>query len=364
MKPKMCFKLLLDLAMTILFVLLMDFQFTGIEIHEIIGLAICGLFFFHNVLNFKWIKAVTSRFFDKRLPVLTKLSYVLNFLLLICVTLIGLSGIFISESLFTNISVGNRDLWITIHRSSAYLGFVLISVHIGFHWKMIMNGMKKMLHIEESNVFRRVFAIIAVILIVFAGIKSSLDHSILSKIFALSSVNSDTNGIAYNNTVTTSDSSSQASTQTKSNIISVSTNTDTDAQSLDNYLDSLTCTGCHRRCSLLYPQCSKGERQAQQAEQKYESTVSSQESDSTTAEDSVISKDSVTSENSSTTEDASTSSDRASSENNSSATDDSSTNTTTQEENSFLNLVGEFLPIMGLYIAGTHYLLKFTHLTK
>ena len=49
-----------------------------------------------------------------------------------------------------------------------------------------------------------------------------------------------------------------------------------DTPTLEEYLKSLTCRGCGRRCSLLTPQCRKGENFANQAKTEYYSTYGEQ----------------------------------------------------------------------------------------
>lgn len=49
-----------------------------------------------------------------------------------------------------------------------------------------------------------------------------------------------------------------------------------DTPTLEEYLKSLTCKGCGRRCSLLTPQCRKGENFANQAKTEYYSTYGEQ----------------------------------------------------------------------------------------
>ena len=49
-----------------------------------------------------------------------------------------------------------------------------------------------------------------------------------------------------------------------------------DTPTLEEYLKSLTCKGCGRRCSLLTPQCRKGDNFANQAKTEYYSTYGEQ----------------------------------------------------------------------------------------
>ena len=49
-----------------------------------------------------------------------------------------------------------------------------------------------------------------------------------------------------------------------------------DTPTLEEYLKSLTCRGCGRRCSLLTPQCRKGDNFANQAKTEYYNTYGEQ----------------------------------------------------------------------------------------
>lgn len=76
-------KLILDAVMAIVLALLYNKRVLGMAFHEIAGIAICGLFIIHKLLNRKWIAAVTRSLFSRQTPVRQKLSWVLDFLLLL-----------------------------------------------------------------------------------------------------------------------------------------------------------------------------------------------------------------------------------------------------------------------------------------
>ena len=69
----------LDLLMAVTFVLFFNKQVLGgLTFHEIAGLAIAVAFFTHVLLNWQWVKKVTVKLFDRRLPRRTKFGYFLN----------------------------------------------------------------------------------------------------------------------------------------------------------------------------------------------------------------------------------------------------------------------------------------------
>jgi hypothetical protein len=57
-----------------------------------------------------------------------------------------------------------------IHKSAAFLSLALISIHIGLHWAMIMQMIKKALKLKRYSKVRMVLTRIATISIVLARI--------------------------------------------------------------------------------------------------------------------------------------------------------------------------------------------------
>ena len=68
-------KFSIDLVMGITFVLFFNKRVLGgLTFHEIAGLLIAVVFFTHIILNWKWIKNVTLKLFDRKLPLRAKFS--------------------------------------------------------------------------------------------------------------------------------------------------------------------------------------------------------------------------------------------------------------------------------------------------
>lgn len=141
MKPKMKFKMFVDLIMTILLLFLMAYQVTGETAHEWLGMGMFCLFLAHNILNFRWYKNL----FKGKYTVLRILQTAVN--LLVFLSMIGLmvSGIMMSRHVFAFLSVGGSMSFARIlHLAASYWGFALMSMHLGLHWGMVM-GMARRL---------------------------------------------------------------------------------------------------------------------------------------------------------------------------------------------------------------------------
>lgn len=134
------FKFFLSLCLTIVMLLLMDPRsFYGLGFHEWAGLIIGLFFIIHKLLNWSWIKKITITFF-RRAPGRARLNYVLDLLLLAGMVLMILSGIAISRTIdFSWLRLGGSGIfWRVMHTSSSYITLTLFGIHLGLHWKWVL----------------------------------------------------------------------------------------------------------------------------------------------------------------------------------------------------------------------------------
>lgn len=137
-------KKLLDILMIVLLLFLMLYLKTGQTIHEILGITIIISFLFHHIFNINWYKSFLKRKFSS----IKKIFIGINFLLLIDILLIALSGLTMSRLIpylnFMSMSIARQ-----LHIFSAYWGFILMGIHLGMHLQTIILPIKKVL--EEKN---------------------------------------------------------------------------------------------------------------------------------------------------------------------------------------------------------------------
>lgn len=128
-------KVIIDFLMTVLLLLLMAFQITGQEFHEWFGAGMLVLFLAHNILNFKWYKSLCRG----KYSIIRVMRLVVNFAVLFSMLCLAYSGIIMSHYVFDFVSVsGQMALARQMHMAASYWGFVLMSVHLGFHWGMVV----------------------------------------------------------------------------------------------------------------------------------------------------------------------------------------------------------------------------------
>jgi len=114
----------------------------GLTFHEIAGIAIGVFIILHKVLNRAWIQGVTKKFFSPKLPVRTRVAYIIDILLLSAVLVIIVTGILMSKVLFAGIL--NVHLNVSgLHKSVSYIALMLIGVHIGLSWNRVVRSLKQ-----------------------------------------------------------------------------------------------------------------------------------------------------------------------------------------------------------------------------
>ena len=180
MKTKMKIKISVDFLMTMLLILLMAYQITGQELHEWIGMGMLILFVAHNLLNVKWYGGL---FKGKYRPVRI-IQTMVNACLLIDMLCLGFSGAVMSRHVFAVFQInGPMATARNMHMSASYWSFVLISIHIGLHWSMILGKLRKLMNGETKNKIIIWILRAAAALIAGYGLYLFLDKNIISYMF-------------------------------------------------------------------------------------------------------------------------------------------------------------------------------------
>ncbi|GAB4423443.1 MAG: DUF4405 domain-containing protein [Anaerolineae bacterium] len=119
-------------------------HFTGMAIHEWLGIAFGAAIIMHLLLHWQWLVAVTRRFLSN-VPWQARLNYILNLFLFIDVTIIILSGLMISREALPSLglSLASSGAWKGLHHLTANLSLALIGLHVALHWQWIANAVKR-----------------------------------------------------------------------------------------------------------------------------------------------------------------------------------------------------------------------------
>lgn len=140
MKQKQKIKICVDLLMTVLLLCLMAYQITGQELHEWFGAGMLVLFLLHNALNVKWY----GHLFKGKYTPLRIVQTIVNLGVFTAMLCLGFSGIILSRHVFATLPIkGPMATARAMHLAASYWGFVLMSIHAGFHWGMILGIARK-----------------------------------------------------------------------------------------------------------------------------------------------------------------------------------------------------------------------------
>lgn len=162
-------KIVIDILMTVAFILLMCNQVTGVFAHEILGISVIILFVIHQILNINYYKQLFKGKYNK----LRTAYVIINSLLLIMMIIMIISAILISQYTFKFLNLSNDSLGRELHIISTYMIYMLIGLHIGMHYNSIIK-MKK-----ENKTILNIF--ICLYALVF-GIQGFIKKEFLTKL--------------------------------------------------------------------------------------------------------------------------------------------------------------------------------------
>ena len=152
MNTKAKLRTAVDAVMIILLMLLMAFELVGRRAHEWIGTGMFVLFIVHHALNRKW----TGNLLRGSYTPYRVLQTVLAALVLLAMAGAMVSAVLISREVFAFLPIrGGRMFGRTLHMLSAYWGFVLMALHLGLHWSMMMGRIRNLAGVAEPSGLRR-----------------------------------------------------------------------------------------------------------------------------------------------------------------------------------------------------------------
>lgn len=162
MKLKRVLQRAADVLMTLALLFLMGYQFWGETAHEWVGAGMLACFLLHHGLNAGWHR----RLFKGRYTPARVLTLCVDALLLVAMLMLMYSGIVLSRRVFAFLPIeGGLALARRLHILGSYWGFLLMSVHLGLHWNLVLSLSARRLHLQPSRgrnaVSRTLCAIIA-----------------------------------------------------------------------------------------------------------------------------------------------------------------------------------------------------------
>lgn len=141
-------KLCADALITAALLFLMGYQFWGETAHEWVGTGMFVLFILHHILNLNWHK----RLFKGNYTAKRTVTLCVDILVLLAMLALMYSGIVMSNHVFAFLPIESGiALARKLHILGAYWGFILMSLHLGLHWNMILGMLRKHVKLPVSR---------------------------------------------------------------------------------------------------------------------------------------------------------------------------------------------------------------------
>jgi hypothetical protein len=134
-----------DAVLLLGYTLAYSYGFTGIAIHEWLGIGLGLALLIHITLHWDWVIRETRKLFSPRGH--DKVIWVVNLALLLAMTLCVLSGILISRVALPDLGINilGGPFWNRLHILTAEVTLGLVPVHVALRWRWIVRVGRRLL---------------------------------------------------------------------------------------------------------------------------------------------------------------------------------------------------------------------------
>jgi hypothetical protein len=180
MSPLFLLRLGLDFLALGLFTIAMAYWWMDNRTHEFVGTGMFALLFLHNVFNRRWYGGIPR---TRRQP-RPLVAVALNLTLLATMVTLLTTSVLISQSLFQFLAVGGPTAR-EIHILAAYWALIIVSIHLGLHWSIVMNAARNLLRVGATSPLRTALLRLVSAGVAVGGVYSSLELDIGSRILLI-----------------------------------------------------------------------------------------------------------------------------------------------------------------------------------
>jgi len=162
-------RLLMSLVAGSLLLAALAYDWLGNPTHELIGTVMFGLLFAHNTFNRRWYGSVVRKG-GRDLRAWINIGTIAALAAAMLTLLV--TSIVISRSLFSALPVASSFGARQLHAQAAYWALVIVAVHVGMRWSMIMTSARSWLRLGAPNAGRTWILRVIALSIAAYGIQS------------------------------------------------------------------------------------------------------------------------------------------------------------------------------------------------
>jgi hypothetical protein len=133
-----------DATLLVGYTLAYSYGFTGIGIHEWLGIALGLALMFHLTLHWDWVIRTTKKLLNPRGP--DKLIWAVNLLLMLAMVMCVVSGIVISRVALPSLGIYLQfgPSWQRLHVVTAEITLGLVPIHVALRWRWIVRVARRL----------------------------------------------------------------------------------------------------------------------------------------------------------------------------------------------------------------------------
>jgi hypothetical protein len=171
-------RLALDLLAVTLLLIAFVYNWVGNATHEVMGSALFLLLISHNAFNRRWYGTIAKTSRGTR----GMISKVINLALLATMLVLLVTSVIISQTVFSSLPLTSSFTVRQLHTMAGYLAVLIVSVHLGMSWALILATVRAKLGIETESWVVTWFLRAVALLIAVCGINALFALRVGSKL--------------------------------------------------------------------------------------------------------------------------------------------------------------------------------------
>jgi Domain of unknown function (DUF4405) len=171
-------RLALDLLAVGLLLAAYAYNSFGNAAHEVIGTALFALLAIHNIFNRRWYGTIAKR----RREVRGAIAKVINLSLLGTMLSLLVTSVVISQTVFSFLPVASSFTARQAHTLAAYGALLIVALHVGLQWSMIMGLVRVRFGVATGNKARTWALRAGAVCIAAYGIHSLMALDVFAKL--------------------------------------------------------------------------------------------------------------------------------------------------------------------------------------
>lgn len=171
-------RLVLDFVAAGLLLIDLAYYWLGGTLHELVGTGMFLLVIVHNVFNRRWYGTLPRTRWQAR----GLINAGVTLMLLISMLALLITSVLISHTLSGFISLNGGFTARQIHILAAYWALVIVAIHLGLRWPMIMGLTRALFRISTSSAVRNLLLRGLSVAIAIQGVRSSIALDVGTKL--------------------------------------------------------------------------------------------------------------------------------------------------------------------------------------